>query len=400
MYQESGTYAEPLSATAAMNLVMFGSLAWTDTWYSRHHLVVGLARRHRVVLVEPPPDFGAVLRDPLRGIQGARLEKDALGFERYRPPGWLPQVYSVAFAGAALNRLRARRVRRALAQSGAKRFVAYAWHPDFADAVAPFDDVPLVYHCYDKYDRYTHAPIAETRAREQRLARKATLCVAASTKLGEYLSELGAQRVLVLHHGVDPKTFRPGLPEPAGLAHIPHPRIGVVARLNEVLDMDSLVRIAEQRPGWSLVFIGGAHFTDSSKRVRFEALLKLPNVHHVGPQPQREVPNWLCGLDVGLACYDQATWGPYNQPIKIYEYLGCGLPVVSSDITAAREFGPLVERCPGTEDWVPAIERALASTSPATVEQRAAFARMNSWERRVTELETALKTVFEEHTAP
>ena len=201
--------------------------------------------------------------------------------------------------------------------------------------------------------------------------------------------------VLVLRHGVDAARFRPGLAPPEALQRIPRPRLGVVARINEALDIAALVEVAGARPDWSLVLVGGAYYTDGSKGARFEALCNLPNVHHVGQQPQEDIPRWLCGFDAGLACYDRATWGPYNQPIKLYEYLACGLPTVSSDIEAARELGDLVERCATINDWVPAIERALAPhPGPVGIAaQRLAFARDNSWDRRVEELDQALRAL-------
>lgn len=342
-----------------MNLAMFGPLAWHDTWYSRHHLTVGLAQRHRVVVVADPGDGGALLRAPWKAWRRARIVPDVRGVLRFEPPGWLPQVYRWPQLGKWLHSVRARSLRRLAAPTA-----CYVWHPQYEEASAPLADLPLVYHCYDKYDRYIGAPVAVLREHETRLARRAALCIAASAKLGEYLTDLGAQRVLVLRHGVDSKHFRPGLAPPDALQAIPRPRLGVVARLNEALDVAALTHVATARPSWSIVLVGGVFFSDPAKGERFEALCRLPNVFHVGPKPQADVPSWLCGLDVGLACYDLATWGPYNQPIKLYEYLACGLAVASSDIQAARELGNLVERCDTASDWVAAIERALAPPAP------------------------------------
>ncbi|MEJ2541775.1 MAG: glycosyltransferase [Gemmatimonadota bacterium] len=224
--------------------------------------------------------------------------------------------------------------------------------------------------------------------------RRSRLCVAASTRLGEYLESLGAARVEVVRHGVDSELFRPGLPEPQALASIPRPRLGIVARINEVLNTATLGYLAERRPDWSIVLVGGLYFSDDAKLEAFHQLADRPNVHHVGFQPREEIPNWLSGFDVGLICYDLATWGPYNQPIKMYEYLACGLPVVSTDIEAARELGEeLVRCCNEPEEWLAAVEASLEETAPADVERRLAFARSCGWDRRVDQLASVLRTV-------
>ena len=370
---------------------MFGPLVWQGTWYSRHHLTVGLAARHRVTVVADPPDAGELISNPAAVARAARIVPDAHGVMRYESPGWLPEVHRSTPVRRLMHRLRARSIRRLTAPD-----LCYVWHPQFAAAAAALSGVPLVYHCYDKYDRYIGASEGRVREEEEWLARRAVLCVAASTKLGEHLRERGARRVLVLRHGVDPARFRPGLDVPPALARLPRPRLGVVARLNEALDVQALMGVAAARPAWSLVLVGGEHFTDPARRERFEALCRLPNVHYVGPQPQADIPSWLCGFDVGLACYDLATWGPYNQPIKLYEYLACGLAVASSDIEAARELDGLVERSTA-EGWLPAIERALAPAPADVLQRRLEFARTNSWARRVDELDGALRTLPDVH---
>lgn len=371
-----------------MNVTMFGPFDWHDTWYSRHHLTVGLAARHRVTVVADSLDARVLVRDPAALWKRARIVPGVRGVMQYESPGWLPQVHGWSPVRRALHHLRAASVERLTAPA-----LCYVWRPDYAEAAAPLAPVPLVYHCYDKYDRYIGASEHRVRVEEEHLTQRAALCVVASTKLGEHVRELGARRVLVLRHGVDAEQFRQGLEPPEALQRIPRPRLGVVARLNEALDVAAIAQIADDRPDWSLVLVGGVHFSDASRGARFATLCRMPNVHHFGPQPQGDIPRWLCGFDVGLVCYDLAMWGPYNQPIKLYEYLACGLPVVSSDIQAARELGDMVERSSETDEWVPAIERALAPASSALAQRRLAFAQANSWERRVAELDDALRAI-------
>jgi glycosyltransferase involved in cell wall biosynthesis len=267
----------------------------------------------------------------------------------------------------------------------------YVWNPMYQPAVEALANPHLVYHAYDKYDQYEGAG-EETTRREEWLVRRARLCVAASTELGKYLESLGAREVAVVRHGIDGELFRPDLPEPEALAGIPRPRLGIVARLNEVLDAGTLRYLAEQRPGWSIVLVGGLYFNDDEKLRVFHELAAMDNVYHVGLRPRTEIPNWLAGFDAGLICYDLETWGPYNQPIKMYEYLACGLPVISTGITAAQEMGDALVKCahePG--EWLEAVERALGETSEADVERRRKFVRASRWEDRVAELSGHLK---------
>jgi glycosyltransferase involved in cell wall biosynthesis len=140
--------------------------------------------------------------------------------------------------------------------------------------------------------------------------------------------------------------------------------------------------------------VGGLYFSDDEKLRTFHDLAALDNVHHVGLQPRTQVPNWLAGFDAGLICYDLETWGPYNQPIKMYEYLACGLPVVSTGITAARELGEDLVKCANEpEEWLQAVETALGEDSEEDVGRRLEYARASGWEHRVEELAQHLARV-------
>jgi glycosyltransferase involved in cell wall biosynthesis len=376
-----------------MNLLMFGGpSAWDGAWYSRHHLTAGLASRHQVFMAGEPTDWHTLFSDPLRLLRPGRTSKDAQGTIRYEPPGWLPAVYRWNGIRSALESLRCRSLKRTLRAEGADGATCYVWHPNHRDAVAGFVGNPLVYHCYDRYDRYTGAG-ANVREQERWLVQRSTICVAASFELGEHLSSLGAREVAVVRHGVDHRLFRPGWAIHPDLDRISGPRLGIVASLTDAVDVDTLLHVARERPDWSLVIVGGVFFSNAEKRSRFDTLCGLSNVHHVGFRPRTEMPAWIGGFDVALASYDLNTWAPYIQPLKMYEYLACGVSVVASDIAATRELGDLVERALSPGEWIPAIERALRQDHAAHVPDRLAFAQANSWERRTADLETILRRV-------
>ena len=374
-----------------LDLVMFSELTWGGTWYSRHHLISGLARRNRVFYVEEPASWRDVVSRPASALRSVEVQKDAYDVLRIQPARWLPDIGRPEGMRRALFALRAHQLTRYLARAGAMRPIVYVWNPEFQESVSRLRPAHFVYHCYDKYDRYQGVCSQRTHRRESWLVRSASLCVAASAELAAHLESLGARNVLELRHGVAIEEFKPNVQPHPDLERIPGPRLGLTARINEVLDVETLSYIARTRPDWSLVLVGGAYYSSDTKRERFEALCRLPNVYYVGERPRAEVPSWLCGFDVGLMCYDRATWAPYNQPIKMYEYLACGLPVVSTDIRAARELEQVVKCCDQPADWLAQIESALRERGPRAAAQRVAFAAANRWDQRVAVLQRALQ---------
>jgi hypothetical protein len=85
-------------------------------------------------------------------------------------------------------------------------------------------------------------------------------------------------------------------------------------------------------------------------------------------------------------CYRTDNWGRWVQPLKAYEYLACGKPVVSAPIDAASDFGDLVRVVPEGGSWIGAIEEALLADGPEEVARRIEFARRNTWDMRAGEV--------------
>jgi glycosyltransferase involved in cell wall biosynthesis len=373
---------------AQRGIVAFADVDWNGTWYSRHQILSRLARICPVVVVAHPPD----LRDVLAGrapSQPVGLQAVAPNLWTYRSPRALPQVYRPAPAKRLLEVLRARHLQASVRSVGITDPVWYAWDPQYAPRLAALPDGFTIFHCYDKYDAYHDAPAAAVQALERALVARANLVFASSRILARDIEERTGHPVRYLPHGVDFEEFRTRAerdPLPPELAALPRPRVGYVARLDERIDDEALRRIASERPDWSLVIIGGDGFQSAEGRGRFASLCALPNVHALGQKPRETIPAFTAGLDACLLCYRTDNWGAYVQPIKAYEYLACGRPVVSAPIDAARDFGDLVSVVSEPGGWVSAIAAALAADGPDARARRIAFARANTWDQRVVDL--------------
>ena len=118
-------------------------------------------------------------------------------------------------------------------------------------------------------------------------------------------------------------------------------------------------------------------------------LAAAPNVHLFrtdGPSPTgTDVPRLLKWCDVGVIPFAVTPSTETMLPIKLFEYLALGLPVVSTPLGEVCRFDDLVSIA-GPNEFVTAVERELATDSPARRERRAAVARDHAWERRVEEM--------------
>jgi teichuronic acid biosynthesis glycosyltransferase TuaH len=126
-----------------------------------------------------------------------------------------------------------------------------------------------------------------------------------------------------------------------------------------------------------------------------EALADSPAVTWLGARPFAELPTLMSRVDVGITPYVTSTFNVASQPLKTWEYLEAGLPVVSSDLPSARRLlSPDVLVAAGSADFVSAVMRAAAlGNDPESVARRRALSRTNDWSARASTLLKILEDV-------
>ncbi len=371
---------------ANRGILAFADVDWSGTWYSRHQILSRLAHKCPVVIVGQPVPIRSV---PTQMFARRALEPIEGQLWSYRAPAMLPSVYRPDWAHRLSLSLQARHLSATARKLGLDDPIAYVWNPDFAEQVESLDPRTVVYHCYDKYSAYQGANASEVDESEKRIVKRSELVIASSRILATDLEDRLGVPAVQLPHGVDFDYFdslATQSPEPEDMSAIPRPRIGYVVRVDERFDTETLSAIARERPKWSIVIIGDKSFQSAESAASFDAFSKLPNVHILGGRPRQRIPAYTTALDVCLLCYRTDNWGRWVQPIKAYEYLACGRPVVSTRIDAAGDFGDLVRVADGLPDWIAQIEAGLEERGEFWSEKRRAFARANTWDKRVEEL--------------
>ena len=149
---------------------------------------------------------------------------------------------------------------------------------------------------------------------------------------------------------------------PSSLASIPGPRLLFVGAISSYkVDFNLLRRLATLRPQWSIILIGAIGEGDPETDIGL--LAGLPNVYCLGPKAYSELPAYMVCCDVGLlpCLLNQYTVNMF--PMKFFEYLASGLPVVSTVLPSLTEYQSFYDECRTALDFVDAIERILAGKS-------------------------------------
>ena len=396
------------SALTGETIICFAPDPWEGLWRNRHQIMTRLARRNTVIYVEPRRYLGETYRQSRTGrLRWTDLQKPLLEPLNVSSPSeiegdcdlWLyHDPYYAPFAGRRSGgrltaALRRRAFRAALRRLGVRQPILWLLRPFHADQIGLFDEKLVVYHITDAYSEF---PLitdkAAFRRGEEALLHRADVVIVTSP--GLLASKLTHNpHTYLVPNAVDYAGFQAALADPdcrlAAADAIARPHIGYVGALNEKIAFDLLEHVARARPAWQLLLVGSLDLTAHPDKA--DALRRLPNVHWLGRLPASQVPGAIASMDVCLLPYERNEWTANIDSLKLYEYLACGKPVVSTDVPAARAFEPVVRVADDRAAFVAAIETALTDNAPDVIAARRAVAAGNTWDMRVAQIEGLLQ---------
>ncbi len=194
---------------------------------------------------------------------------------------------------------------------------------------------------------------------QQQLIADADLVVYTARPLEDEVRLAGARRFLYLPNGVDYDHFaQPRAEIPADLASIPKPIAIYVGAVADWFDFDTLDQMTAALPQVSFVIIGPDDLARARLRLR-------PNLHLLGSRPYEQLPAYLQHADVGLIPFDARGHTELVEsihPLKLYEYLASGLPVVATDWAELRSLCSPASLCTTADDHIDAVRAALSAT--------------------------------------
>ncbi len=161
--------------------------------------------------------------------------------------------------------------------------------------------------------------------------------------------------------------------------------IGYVGSLNSWFDTESVKFAAMAHPEWRFVLIGRVGSP------KLDALRGFPNILFRGEVPYADLSSHLSEVDVGIIPFLKSPLTMATNPVKLYEYFACGLPVVSTRLPELEQFPDLVYLSDSPEQFSGQIEMALRETDPALRTRRISIGQRESWLARCTQLAVEIR---------
>ena len=398
MTQTLGVQPEP-PALRDRDIIYFSCIAWSPMKARPQQIAIQLARENRVLYVEP---MLSVATRAARGFESPfpRLHQVGDRLFVYRPLSFLPFSLRSDLANRINKQLLGKSVQGVARGLDFIRPILGVSHPQHEVLIGKLGECFSFYDCHDNYGalpdpKASPAVLADM---EGRLLAKADHIFISSQALLESMDGYRGKCTLV-RNGVICSHFENGADcegePPPELRRIPPPIIGYIGTLGGWVDGEALGFLARSRPDWSIVLIGPMH--DRSLARRLEG---SPNIHLLGTKRYEDLPRFVHRFAVGLIPFKLNRLTQSIDPIKLYEYLAAGKPVVASDLPEVRRFGDLVSIYHSHEELLELIEVNLKESGAAGATRRRRVAMENTWEQRAAGIASALSQQFRKLSVP
>ncbi len=244
----------------------------------------------------------------------------------------------------------------------------------------------LVYDCMDHHEGFGNVA-QELLDLEIALMRRADLLVATSDWIEQH-GKRENRNVEVIRNAYEFSFFSQ---RPDKIYRDPANRkiIGYYGVIAEWFDLDLIKQVAQAFPKHLILLIG-------SDTVQAKKYFKAcPNVVLEGEVPYASLPYYLYAMDVCLLPFKVMPLTLATNPVKVYEYLSAGKPVVSVKLPELSQFGKLVWAVEEPTEFISAIRDALDAVpeASATPKARQSFARGQTWQHRAASLRKAIATL-------
>lgn len=346
-------------------------------WHFRHQrpqqLALALANTGRRVFYISP-NF---TDDEREGFEIEALDAVGLLFQIKLFVKGAPVIYSSAPGVECIAQLRAS-IGEVLNWADCKQLISLVQHPFWYDVASVLPNGRLVYDCMDHHEGFSNN--AESLLQlEKSLLQESELTITTSTWLDEAVAPHAKQRALIRNAG-DYDHFAT---VPESVYRDPQGRriIGYYGAIAEWFDLDLVAAVAKQHPECCVLLIGADTVNAQSK------LGKLPNVKFTGEVPYSKLPHYLYSFDVCLLPFKVIPLTLATNPVKAYEYLSSGKPVVAVDLPEMAQFAGLVYAASGEEDFLAAVNAVLnRPEADALIQQRKTLAQGQTWNHRAQAL--------------
>ena len=364
----------------------------TSSWYpfpTRKQQVMSRIPDAEILYFNPSVSYLAPLKDPeakpiLRAYRNDAL-KPQENIHVYSLPPVLPFFNRFRLINKINQRRMARFVKKKMRAHGFEQPLLWVYSPVTCDTVDRLPHRGLVYDCVDRHSAYGgQMNPALVDAMELDLAGKADMVFATADSLCQRLKAANPEARFIPNGANYERFAQAAQPQerPEAMVDMQGPVFGFVGALQGCIAYNLIEAAAKAKPEWNFVMIGG-----KKPEADLTALEALDNVHFLGLIPNEQLPRYMAHFDACLNLFAPSDLSKDVSPLKFYEYLATGKPIVStSQPDQILQYADMIHIADDAEAFIRACEDALADKAEADCTARMQAGKDSSWDARVAQM--------------
>ena len=354
---------------------------------SKHHFAKFWSKKAKVLYIEAPINIASFITRPKESIELFR--RAITGPEKIKESFWLSSfLYLIPFRGSKYlfgssivnwinQRLIIKKLNRQIKKLEIKNPVIIVGSAHIFPMIEYVEYSKLIYHCSDDYTIISSFPESFANI-EKKLIKKSDLIVATADELLKTKAVYNPN-IVSIPNGANIDHFRktqdPETKVADDMLKFKNPIVGYVGSVFQWLDIEWMKYAAEKCPEYDFIFIGPISIDVSKFKGK-------KNVHFLGPRSYKELPRYLKSFEVAVIPFVIDGVTLKASPIKFYEYLASGIPIVSTELPDLLGFSKISYLVKDKKSYVEAIKLAINEKNDSTMKARMNTAKGYSWEFR------------------
>lgn len=255
----------------------------------------------------------------------------------------------------------------------------------------PFDK--FVYDCIDSSDIFAEGKIKLFKKLERNIIQNADLVMVTASKLAEHVkSMLPKREPLLLPNGAEIVRLQQiGKEKPIHpkVAKLKKPIIGYLGAIASWIDTALILKTAQEFSHASIALVGPI----DEAAINPTIFNKCPNINLIGRVKHDEVASCLKGFDVAIIPFKPGHIAECTDPIKAYEYMALGLPVIASHIIELNKHSGLADVAFSHQEFLKLVHKRLTTDTEENKAKRIRYAKEQTWDARARKLLDALARI-------
>lgn len=380
---------KPVSKEIPKNIICISSVDWFPIPTRKQQVMSRLPKDYNVLYIEPPSTLLSPIKDKKMTFKLTEYKK---GNKRisdcinaYCPPPVLPFGNVFKWINSINQRWTSIFIKAAAKRAGIENPLIWTYMPNSYELINQLDFHSLIYDCVDEHSEYKGFIKKEAILdMERALIEKCDVVFVTTKGLHDSKSKYNKNTYLI-PNGANFQLFNEvqnkNLQENEEVSQIPKPIVGFIGVIQEWIDLDLIYKMAKENSDWSVLMVGPI-----GVGIDVEPLKELANVYFVGRKNPEELPGYIKAFDVCINPFRQSDLTKNVSPLKFYEYLATGKPIVTVDMPSIREFSDCVLIAKDDNDFIDKVKEAIDKDTEDLKSKRIIKGKESAWERKVEEM--------------